>query len=262
VSVTVHERRVHARHVRTAIDLALLAALGATLLRVFAWPTLRHQYPFPVGPDVPVYLWWTRVVEWGGPALASERPGAPALVGTIAGVLDRGLVAGLGGLQYALGPAIGLAAAALARGRGRTLPRGGWLAAGVLCGAWATFLGGGYVSNLVFVAAFLAAATALARRTWRGAIAAALLLGGGGITHPGFFAVGAIVLLGAGAWAAVHEGRFAWNTDAGRVAIALGGCGRRCSAGPPYPARPRPTPSCGRPDNCRRSARRTSTASS
>jgi hypothetical protein len=223
VSVTVHERRVHARHVRTAIDLALLAALGATLLRVFAWPTLRHQYPFPVGPDVPVYLWWTRVVEWGGPALASERPGAPALVGTIAGVLDRGLVAGLGGLQYALGPAIGLAAAALARGRGRTLPRGGWLAAGVLCGAWATFLGGGYVSNLVFVAAFLAAATALARRTWRGAIAAALLLGGGGITHPGFFAVGAIVLLGAGAWAAVHEGRFAWNTDAGRVAIALGG---------------------------------------
>ena len=214
---------MHARHVRTAIDLALLAVLGAALLRVFAWPTLRHQYPFPVGPDVPVYLWWTRVVEWGGPALASERPGAPALVGTIAGLLDHGLVAGLGGLQYALGPAIGLAAAALARGRGRTLPRGGWLAAGVLCGAWATFLGGGYVSNLVFVAAFLAAAAALARRTWRGAIAAALLLAGGGITHPGFFAVGAIVLLGAGAWAAFHEGRLAWDTDAGRVAIALGG---------------------------------------
>jgi hypothetical protein len=214
---------VHARHVRTAIDLALLAVLGAALLRVFAWPTLRHQYPVPIGPDMPVYLWWTRVVMWGGPALASERPGAPALVGTVAGVLDLGLVAGLGGLQYALGPTIGLAAAALARGRGRTLPRGGWLAAGVLCGAWATFLGGGYVSNLVFVAAFLAAAAALARRTRRGAIVAALLLGGGGLTHPGFFALGAIVLAGAAAWAAYHEGRFAWNTDAGRVATALGG---------------------------------------
>src|SRR6185369_13585790 len=55
------------------------------------------------------------------------------------------------------------------RGRGRTLPRGGWLAAGVLAGAWATFLGGGYVSNLVFTAAFLAAAAALARRTRRAA---------------------------------------------------------------------------------------------
>jgi hypothetical protein len=223
VSDTFHRRRVHARHVRTGIDLLLLAVLGAALLRVFAWPTLRHQYPFPVGPDMPVYLWWTRVAMWGGPALASERPGAPALVGTIGGVLDHGLVAGLGGLQYALGPAIGLAAAALARGRGRSVPRGGWLAAGVLCGAWATFLGGGYVSNLVFVAAFLAAAAALARRTRRGALAAALLLGGGGLTHPGFFALGAIVLIGAGIWAAVHEGRFAWNTDAGRVATALGG---------------------------------------
>jgi hypothetical protein len=176
------------RHVRTGIDLVLLAILGSALLRVFTWPTLRHEYPFPVGPDMPVYLWWTRVVMWGGPALASERPGAPALVGTISGVLDHGLVAGVGGLQYALGPAIGLAAAALARGRGSTVPRGGWLAAGVQCGAWATFLGGGYVSNLVFVAAFLAAAAALARRTRRAAIAGALLLGGGGLTHPGFFA--------------------------------------------------------------------------
>jgi hypothetical protein len=225
VSATDHERRAHARHVRTAIDLVMLAVLGTMLLRVFAWPTLRHQYPFPIGPDMPVYLWWTRVVEWGGPALASERPGAPALIGTISGVLDLGLVAGLGGLQYALGPAIGLAAAALARGRGRSLPRGGWLAAGVLCGAWATFLAGGYVSNLVFVAAFLAAAAALARRTRRGTAAAALVLGGGALTHPGFFALGAIVLAGAAAWAAWHEGRFAWNTDAGRVVVALAGAG-------------------------------------
>jgi hypothetical protein len=226
-----HQRRVHDRHVRTAIDLALLAVLATVLLRVFVWPTLRHEYPFPVGPDVPVYLWWTRVAEWGGPALVSERPGAPALVGTVAGVLDRGLVAGLAGLQYALGPAIGLAAAALARGRGRTLPRGGWLAAGVLCGAWATFLAGGYVSNLAFVAAFLAAAAALARRTRRGTIAAAVVLGGGAITHPGFFGLGAVVLAGAAAWALAHEGRFGWDTDAGRVTAALGGAAAIALAG-------------------------------
>jgi hypothetical protein len=207
--------------VRTAVDIGLVIVLGAALLRVFLWPTLRHGYPLPVGPDVPVYLWWTRVAEWGGISLASERPGAPALIATIQGVLGQNLVAALGGLQYALGPTIGLAAAALARGRGHRVPRAGWLAAGVLAGAWATFLGGGYVSNLVFVAAFLAAAAALSQRTGRGALAAALVLGGGAITHPGFYAVGAVVLIVAGAWAAFHEGRFDRRTDAGRVAIAL-----------------------------------------
>jgi hypothetical protein len=100
--------------VRTAVDIGLVIVLGAALLRVFLWPTLRHSYPFPVGPDVPVYLWWTRVAEFGGISLASERPGAPALIATIEGVLGHNLVAALAGLQYALGPTIGLAAAALA----------------------------------------------------------------------------------------------------------------------------------------------------
>jgi len=223
VTATIAQPRARSRSARTGIDLVLVGALGAVLIRVFLWPTLRHAYPFPVGPDVPVYLWWTRVAEYGGISMASERPGAPALIGTLQGVLGQGVVGALAGLQYALGPAIGLAAAALARGGGRTLPRGGWLAAGVLAGAWATFLGGGYVSNLVFAAAFLAAAAALARRTRRGAFVAAVVLGGGALTHPGFFVVGAIVLGVTGLWAALHEGGFAWRTDAGRVATALGG---------------------------------------
>jgi hypothetical protein len=222
-TTSIARERERSRSVRTGIDLALIGVLGAVLIRVFLWPTLLHQYPFPVGPDVPVYLWWTRVAEYGGISMASERPGAPALIGTLQGVLGQGVVGALAGLQYALGPAIGLAAAALARGGGRTLPRGGWLAAGVLAGAWATFLGGGYVSNLVFAAAFLAAAAALARRTRRAAVVAGVVLAGGALTHPGFFVVGAIVLGVTGAWAALHEGRFGWRTDAGRVATALGG---------------------------------------
>ncbi|MFL5790393.1 MAG: hypothetical protein ACJ76A_02715 [Actinomycetota bacterium] len=222
-TTSIAHERARSRSARTGIDLLLIGVLGAVLLRVFLWPTLRHAYPFPVGPDVPVYLWWTRVSEFGGISMASERPGAPALIGTLQGALGQGVVGALSGLQYALGPTIGLAAAALARGRGRTLPRGGWLAAGVLAGAWATFLGEGYVSNLVFAAAFLAAAAALARRTRRAAFVAALVLGGGALTHPGFFVVGAIVLGITGLWAALHEGRFGWRTDAGRVATALGG---------------------------------------
>ncbi len=220
-SIALHRART--RSVRTGLDLVLIAILGAVSVRVFLWPTLRHAYPLPVGPDVPVYLWWTRVAEFGGISMASERPGAPALIGTMQGVLDQGLVGALAGLQYALGPTIGLAAAALARGRGRTLPRGGWLAAGLLAGAWATFLGGGYVSNLVFTAAFLAAAAALARRTRRATLVAALVLGGGAITHPGFFVVGAVILAITGLWAALHEGGFGWRTDAGRVLTVLGG---------------------------------------
>jgi hypothetical protein len=222
-TTSIAHRRARSRSVRTGVDLVLIGILGAVLVRVFLWPTLRHAYPFPVGPDVPVYLWWTRVAEFGGISMASERPGAPALIGTLQGVFGQGVVGALAALQYALGPAIGLAAAALARGRGRTLPRGGWLAAGVLAGGWATFLGGGYVSNLVFTAAFLAAAAALARRTRRAAFVAALVLGGGALTHPGFFVVGAIVLGATGLWAALHEGRFGWRTDAGRVVTALGG---------------------------------------
>ncbi|HEX3299620.1 MAG TPA: hypothetical protein VHW68_05865 [Actinomycetota bacterium] len=222
-TASIAQQRARSRGVRTGVDLLLTGVLGALLIRVFLWPTLRHAYPFPVGPDVPVYLWWTRVAEYGGISMASERPGAPALIGTLQGVLGQGVVGALAGLQYALGPTIGLAAAALARGRGRTLPRGGWLAAGVLAGAWATFLGGGYVSNLVFAAAFLAAAASLAARTRRGAFVAAIVLGGGALTHPGFFVVGAVVLGVTGLWAAWHEGRFGWRTDAGRVATALGG---------------------------------------
>ena len=96
-------------------------------------------------------------------------------------------------------PACGLAAAALARGRGEP-PRLAWLAGAVLAIAWTTFLGAGYLANLALVAAFLAAAAALARRTRRGTVAAALLLGGGGLAHPEFFVVAAAVLIATAAW--------------------------------------------------------------
>ena len=62
-SIALHRART--RSVRTGLDLVLIAILGAVLVRVFLWPTLRHGYPLPVGPDVPVYLWWTRVAEFG-----------------------------------------------------------------------------------------------------------------------------------------------------------------------------------------------------
>ena len=207
---------------RTAIDLALLAGLGAILVRVALWPTEIHGYPFAVGPDMPVYLWWARVGAAGGISLVGERPGIPALLPTVASALGVGLVPALAGLQYALAPAIALAVAGLVRGRGGR-PRGAWLAATILSAAWATFMAGGYLANLAFAAAFVAAAAALARRTRRGVLAAAILLGGGGLAHPEFFAFGALVLVATAAWAGWRDRRITLASDAGRVLAATGG---------------------------------------
>ncbi len=149
------------------------------------------------------------------------RPGTPALVPTLGGALGQGPVEALAGLQYAMGPAIGLAAAALMRGR-RGVGRIGWVIGALLAGVWATHLGDGYLANLVYAACFLAAAAGLARRTPRGTAAAALLLGAGGLAHPQFFMVGGMVLVLTAAWAAWNDRGFAWGDDAGRIAIGLG----------------------------------------
>ena len=225
-ATTVSTHEIRTGSARTAIDLLLVAVLGAVFLRVAVWPTLVHHYPFGVGPDMPVYLWWSRVGTAEGISLVGERPGTPALIPTVASALGIGLVPAVAAVQYALMPASALAAAALARGRGET-PRLAWLAAAVLAGAWTTFLGGGYLANLALVAGFLAAAACLARRTRRATVAAALLLAGGGLAHPEFFVVAVAVLVATAAWswrdgreplgAAPHA-----RADAGRVLAALG----------------------------------------
>jgi hypothetical protein len=188
--------------VRDAVDVLLVIALGAVFLRIAVWPTFVHHYPVAVGPDMPVYLWWSRLGVAGGISLVGERPGTPALIPSVGTTLGIGLVPAVAAVQYALMPACALAAAALARGRGEH-PRLAWLAGAVLAGAWTTFLGGGYLANLALVAAFLAAAAALARRTRRGTVAAGVLLAGGGLAHPEFFLVAVAVLVATAAWSCV-----------------------------------------------------------
>jgi len=206
---------------------ALVGGLAAVLFVVFLYPFVLTGYPVPVGPDVPVYLWWARVGAAEGLSAVGTRPGTPALIPTIAGVIGVGSVTSVAGLQYALGPAIGLAGAALIRGRDRT-PQLAWVLGGLLTGIWAVHLGAGYLANLAFVACFLAAAAALARRTRRGAGAAALLLAGGGLAHPQFFVVGAGILLVAVVWSVWldrDDGAFGSRTDAGRTLAAVAGGG-------------------------------------
>jgi hypothetical protein len=213
---------------------ALVGALAAALVPVFLRPVTERGFPFPVGPDLPVYLWWARAGATEGLSVVGERPGMPAVIPTVASALGIGIVPAIAGLQYALGPAIGLAAAALVRGRGA---RGGvsgravWWIAGLLAGVWAVHLAAGYLSNLAFTAPYLAAATALSRRTRRGAVGAAVALAGGGLAHPQFFLVGALVLAVAAGWAALLDGRLSWRSDAGRTAVALLGGSSLVAAG-------------------------------
>jgi hypothetical protein len=180
-------------------DLAWLGGLGAVLLILLLWPFVVDGFRFGVGPDVPVYLWWTRVGASEGLSTVGSRPGAPALAAVLAGTLSLSAATVTAGLASALGVAVGAAAAALVRAAGGR-PGETWLLAGLLAGVFSVHLVAGYLANLVLAATFLAAAASLAatRRAWW---AAALLLAGGGLAHPPFLAHAMVVLLGAAALA-------------------------------------------------------------
>jgi hypothetical protein len=180
-------------------DLTWLGGLSAVLLVVFLWPYVVDGFRFGVGPDVPVYLWWTRVGASEGLSMVGSRPGAPALAAALAGTLLLNASAVTAGLASALGVAVGAAAAALVRAVGGRASKA-WLLAGLLAGVFSVHLVAGYLANLVLAACFLAAAACLAadRRAWW---AAALLLAGGGLAHPPFLVHAIVVLLGAAALA-------------------------------------------------------------
>jgi hypothetical protein len=180
-------------------DLTWLGGLCAVLLVVFLWPYVVDGFRFGVGPDVPVYLWWTRVGASEGLSMVGSRPGAPALAAALAGTLSLSAAAATAGLASALGVAVGAAAAALVRAAGGRGDKT-WLLAGLLTGVFSVHLVAGYLANLVLAACFLAAAACLAgdRRGWW---AAALLLSGGGLAHPPFLVHAIVVLLGAAALA-------------------------------------------------------------
>jgi len=183
----------------TRRDLAWLGGLGVVLLVVLLWPYVVDGYRFGVGPDVPVYLWWTRVGASEGMSMVGSRPGAPALAAALAGSLLLNASAVTAGLSSALGVVVGAAAAALVRAAGGRIGAS-WLLAGLLAGIFSIHLVAGYLANLVLAATFLAAAACLAgsRRTWW---AAGLLLAGGGLAHPPFLVHAFVVLLGAAALA-------------------------------------------------------------
>ena len=190
-----------------------LLALGLLTLGLFVWllwPFLTGA-SFPVGPDGPVYLWWSRIARVEGLSAVGERPGAPALALVLEGTLRLSVVQAIAAIEVAMAVAVGLASVALVRARTGT---SGWLLAGILGGTFAVHLAAGYLANLAIVAAFLACCALLDQRRGRSSGLAALVLAGGGLAHPLFFLLAAVILFVAAATA--------WRSDR-REAVRLTG---------------------------------------
>ena len=192
-------------------------------------PFIRHGFRFGVGPDIPVYLWWTRVGASQGLSLVGERPGSPALFAVLTGATHLPVAAGTAGFEAAFGAVIGAGTAMLVRAAGvmageRRGARAAWVLAGLLAGLFTVHLAAGYLANLAFAAPFVAASVFLAVGTRRCVVAAAIALGGGGLVHPQFFLIGALVLAAVASWSLARHER-GWQSDAGRVAMATIGSG-------------------------------------
>jgi hypothetical protein len=153
-------------------------------------------FRFPLGADAPVYLWWARLASVDGLSAVGSRPGVPALLLMLSGTLRAPLTAVTAALEAVLAAIVGLAATALVRDRAGVW-RWSWTLAGVLAGTFAVHLAVGYLASLTFAGLFLAAAALLFDRIAKNAhiVAAAVLLGAGGLAHPIFFGVGAGILL-------------------------------------------------------------------
>ena len=183
--------------------IAWLVALAAALLAFFLLRYPVRGFELPMGPDAPVYMWWTNLARIDGLSVANWRPGAPALALMLGGTLGLSQLEVFAGMGAVFGTAIGLAATALVRADRVRRPLWVVLATGVLAGTYTVHLAGGYFGNIVFAGLFLAALALLAADSpsasggpiTRRAAAGAVLLGAGGLAHPPFFVLGVVVLL-------------------------------------------------------------------
>ena len=173
-----------------------------------------------MGPDAPVYLWWSRLAGADGLSAIAHRPGAPALSLVLEGTLALSVVQATAAVEVVLGVAVGLASAALVRRAGAV----GSALAGLLAGTFAVHLAAGYVANLITAAAFLAAGALLDDPRRRAAVLAAIVLAGGGLAHPQFLLVCVAILLVAAAVALRSDRREAFRIAGTAVggAAALG----------------------------------------
>ena len=176
------------------------AALAACVLLIYLVHPAIGGFRFPIGPDGPVYTWLARLAgEVGFVDAPGGGPGVPGLTVILGTVLGTEPVQTVMLLGPVLATVTGLAAGAvlevtLGPDRLRT-------AVGVvMTGAFAAYLAGGWLANVVMVAIFLVAVAALSSSSSRSMWAGGALLLAAGLSHRIFIVIGAGILLGAAAW--------------------------------------------------------------
>jgi hypothetical protein len=212
-------------------SLASGALAAVVLLAGYLAHILLNDYRFPIGPDGPVYAWRASyAAEVGIAEVPGGRPGILAILLTLGGALSLEPVDAVTLLGPVAAVAVGLAGAALLEASlGPNLVRA--MAGAILTGAFAAYLAGGWLSNIVLTATFLAAlaALALAESSWRAVAGAAALLAAGALTHPLFATVVSLILavvvaaMAGDALRRIRGGVAARDTAAFRVLAALGG---------------------------------------
>jgi hypothetical protein len=207
--------------------------VAVVLLVYFAGIYPLRDYYFPVGPDVPVYLWWTKLAAHDGLSAVGVRPGVPILSLLLQGSLGLSPTQALAGVGTTAAVSLGLAAASLVatchvpRDDSSSGRRWRVILSGILAGTFAVHLAEGFYANLLFAALFIGAACSIAAGTRRGAIGGGALLGASGLAHPLFFALGVVILGLAAIPAFLRRPRDTplLDTEAGRITVAMTGGG-------------------------------------
>ena len=174
-------------------DLLWLAAIATGLTTFWLVPYFANGLSMPIGPDVPVYIWWARLAEVQGIGAPGHRPGATVFLATLSNGLHIDLLPLIGGALVAGGVAVALAGGLLLRAAG--MGRLTWVLGAVLAGLYARFLVWGYLANLLFALLFLAAAVVLVERGRLSRWSAAALFAAAGLSHPYFFVFGVVILV-------------------------------------------------------------------
>jgi hypothetical protein len=187
----------------------LVAAAAASILGVYLAHELSGGFIFPVGPDGPVYTWWSRYADvMGLEGVAPGRAGVPAAALVLGTALGTSPVQTVMLLGPALAATAGLAGASLLEGALGPHP-GRALLAAVLTGTFAAYLAGGWLANMAQAALFVGAlaSLALAGRSWRPVWVGGALLVASGIAHWLFSLVGLAIIAGSLLLAAPAVGR-------------------------------------------------------
>jgi hypothetical protein len=203
-------------------DLLWATVLAGGFTAFWLVPYIAKRLTMPIGPDVPVYLWWARLAEAQGIGAPGHRPGATVVLVTLSHALHVPVLPLIGGMLVAAGVSVAVVGGLLLRAIGSE--RRAWILAVVLVGLYARFLIWTFVANLLFSLFFLTAVVVLVEKGRSGRWQAAVLLAAAGLAHPYFYLFGAVILVLAAVGERLRDRTATSDASASAIeAVVLGG---------------------------------------